>query len=382
MPPVHDDDSPLRVLAITGNAIVGGMESVVLRLAQRLPKKSFRLTALCPFESAFTAALRDCGTALHVVPLGEDLRWHAIQFAVALVREHDVDIVHAHMPAAHALGVLCGRITHTPVLATIHAMHLSMWDLEAHRLAHSHLCVVSEAARVHALSVGVARERLTVIRNGVDSERFVPRAHGAPRDPNRAVIGYVGRLSPEKHPALFLRTAALVLARLPKTRFVVIGDGPLRSDLETLATRLSIRHAVAFEGECDDMPARYQAFDMLLLTSWHEGTPLVVLEAMASGLPVVATEVGGVPELVVSGKTGWLATPGDEVDMAAHVIALLQAPDTMRRFGEAARVRAKSMFSLDEQVERTAALLRSLVNEGGELHSTTGSVRAFNTRAM
>jgi glycosyltransferase involved in cell wall biosynthesis len=363
MPPTPDDGAPLRVLVATGNAIVGGMESAVLRLAQRLPRKAFRLTALCPFESPFTQALRATDVTVHVVPMGEKLRWHAIQFAVGLVREHAIQVIHAHMPAAHAVGALAGRITHTPVLATIHAMHLSMWDLEVHRLALTHLCVVSEAARTHALAVGVAPARLTVIRNGVDSERFVPRADGARSDAQGPVVGYVGRLSPEKHPALFLHAAALVHARLPQVRFVVIGDGPLRGDLEALAARLRIADAVTFAGECDDMPARYRALDIMLSTSWHEGTPLAVLEAMAAGLPVVATDVGGIPELVVSGTTGWLTPAGDEAEMAQRTLALLCAPATMQRFGRAARERVRTLFALDEQVLQTGALLTRLARE-------------------
>jgi glycosyltransferase involved in cell wall biosynthesis len=267
------------------------------------------------------------------------------------------------MPAAHAVGALAARMARTPVLATIHAMHLSMWDLEVHRLARTHLCVVSEAARAHALSVGVEAARLTLIRNGVDGVRFAPCSTRV-RDGDR-VVGYVGRLSPEKNPALFLRTAALVLARRPQTRFAVIGDGPMRAELEALAGELAIRHAVAFEGECEDMPERYRGLDLLLATSWHEGTPLAVLEAMASALPVVATDVGGVPELVVSGVTGWLAPPGDEGTLAERVVALLQSRDTMRRFGEAARVRATTSFSLDDQVRRTATLLHALAHADG-----------------
>ena len=371
LPARDDDDAPLRVLAITGNAIVGGMESAVLRLAENLPARSFRLTALCPFESAFTAALRRRDVAVHVAPISETLRWHAVQFAAQLVRERDIDVVHTHMPAAHAIGALAARITRTPILATIHAMHLSMRDLEVHRLARTHLCVVSEAARAHALSVGVDPAHLAMIRNGVDGKRFTPREMYT-RDGD-AVVGYVGRLSPEKNPALFLKTAALVLARLPRTRFVVIGDGPLRGELEALAVRLRIRHAVAFEGECDDMPACYRGLDMLLLTSWHEGTPLAVLEAMACGLPVVATDVGGVAEIVVSGATGWLAAPDDDAALAERTITLLQSRVVMRGFGEAARTRALTTFSLDEQVRRTGALLRALAQADGRRPSRPAS---------
>lgn len=376
-PPAPDDgDAPLRVLTITGNAIVGGMEMAVLRLAERLPRDLYRLSALCPFESGFTSALRACGVAVHVVAMGEQLRWQSIQYAASLVREHDIDVIHAHMPIAHAVAGLAGCSTRTPVLATIHAMHVAMRDLEVHRLAGTHLCVVSEAARAHALAIGVRPARITVIRNGVDSERFVPRSDAAVRAPGGPMIGYVGRLSPEKHPALFLRAAALVHARLPDARFVMIGDGPLRPSLETLAASLSIGEALTFAGECADMPARYSSLDLLLLTSWHEGTPLAVLEAMACGVPVIATEVGGVPELVVAGTTGWLTAAGDEVQMAARVVELLQAPDAMRRFAAAGRERARTCFALDEQVSRTGALLRRIAQATRKLRGNPATRRA------
>ena len=365
-PTLTDNDAALRVLVVTGNAIVGGMETTVLRLAERLPQHRFLLTALCPFESAFTSALRERGIGVHIAPMGETLRWHSIQFAAGLAREHAIQVIHAHMPAAHAVAGVAGRITHVPVLASIHSMHLSMWDLEVHRLAGTHLCVVSEAARAHALAIGVSPAQMTVIRNGVDSERFMPHARttAAPGHSQAgATIGYVGRLSQEKHPALFLRAAALVHARMPGARFVIIGDGPLRRELEALAATLALEGVVTFAGECADMPARYPVLDLLLLTSWHEGTPLAVLEAMACGVPVIATHVGGVPELVASGTTGWLTPPGDEAQMAARTVELLQAPETLRRFGAAARERARTRFSLDEQVERTGALLQALARE-------------------
>ena len=166
-----------------------------------------------------------------------------------------------------------------------------MWDLEVHRLGGTHSCFVSEAARAHALAVGVHAARMTVIRNGVDTETFRPRTDARVGE---LVVGYAGRLSPEKNPALFVRVAARLRAQGSPARFVVIGDGPMRGELETLSDALAVRDAITFAGECRDMPARYRALDLLLLTSWHEGTPLALLEAMASGVPVVATDVGGV----------------------------------------------------------------------------------------
>ena len=374
-----DSAAPLRVLVVTGNAIVGGMESAVLRLCERLPPAAFELYALVPFESAFTQALRECGVRVHVAPIGDKLRWHAIQYAASLVREHDIDVIHAHLPAAHVVAALAGSVTRTPVLATIHAMHLSMWDLEVHRLAGTHLCFVSEAARAHALAVGVQPARIRVIRNGVDVGRFTPRT--APRASSAApVVGYVGRLSPEKHPAMFLRAAARIHAAMPGARFVVVGDGPLRKELEALAATLGIHAFVTFAGECTDMPARYRALDLMLLTSWHEGTPLAILEALASGVPVIATDVGGVAELIVAGTTGALVPPGDDARMAERACEMLASLDVLVRMGERGREHVRAHFSLDAQVRATAALLRDVAQAANQ--PATGSTRAFITRAM
>ena len=364
-----DSERPLRVLVVTANAIVGGMESAVLRLAARLARPACELIALCPFESAFTAALRECGVPVSIAPIGDRLRWHAIQYAAGLVREREIDVIHAHLPAAHAVAALAGSVTHTPVLATIHAMHLSMWDLEVHRLGGTHLCFVSEAARAHALAVGVQAARMTVIRNGVDTETFRPRTDACAE--RELVVGYVGRLSPEKNPALFVRVAARLRAQGAPARFVVIGDGPMRRELEALADALALRDAITFVGECRNMPARYRALDLLLLTSWHEGTPLALLEAMASGVPVVATDVGGVAELIVAGSTGCLAPAGDEVRLTELASTLLQDRETLDRYGRAAREHARTHFSIDEQVRRTSALLHEIARGAPRARSHT-----------
>jgi glycosyltransferase involved in cell wall biosynthesis len=357
------DDSalrPLRVLVVAGNGIVGGMESAIARLVERLSPTAFSLVALCPFEGPFTARLREHGIPVQICAMGEKLRWHSVQRAVSLAREHDVQVIHAHMGPAHVIAGLAGRAARTPVLATVHSMHLSMLDLEVHRLAATHLCVVSEAARAHALAVGAASGRLSVIRNGVDADEFTPRSTGDRVDSDALTVGFVGRLSAEKNPELFVRTAALIHANLPSARFVVIGDGPLRAELYALARALRITDAVTFAGECDGMPERYRTLDVVLCTSWHEGTPLAVLEAMATALPVVATDIGGNPELVAAGVTGWLTPPGDEVAMANRTLSLL-ADDALRaRFGAAARARVVTEFSMDDYVARTGALLKEV----------------------
>ena len=370
-------DAPLCVLEILSNAIVGGMETAVLRLVSRLPRSAYRVLALCPFHSAVTAALAEVVEAVHVAPMGEQLRWHTIQHAAVVVRQAQVDVIHAHLWTAHRLAALVGRLTRTPVLATAHGMHVTMQDLEAHLLGDTHLCLVSEAARAHAVAVGARPQRVHVVRNGVDTAQFTPqRRNDATAD---VVIGYVGRLSPEKNPQLFVRAAARVARQCPRARFVVVGDGPLRAELEGVARDLGLGDAIRFEGIRDDMPGVYARLDVLALTSWHEGTPLVLLEAMASGIPVVATSVGGVPELIEADVTGLLSRPGDDVALATALLDLARDPARRARLGAGARARACTHFALAPQVDATAALLRAVASERAGAARTHGAIRAVRS---
>lgn len=353
-------DSPLTVLEVVGNAIVGGMETAVLRLVQGLPRADFRIHVLCPFRSAFTDALAPHVEAVHVAPMDAQLRWHTVQRAVGIVREAQVDVVHAHLWTAHLMAALAGRLCGVPVLATAHGMHVTMADLEAHLLGGTHLCLVSEAARAHALAAGADPARVHVVRNGIDVASF-PR-----RGVSRAMpltIGYVARLSTEKNPELFVRAAARVHRECPAVRFVIVGDGPLRGGLAALAHGLGLEHALRFEGIRQDMPDVYATLDVLALTSWHEGTPLALLEAMASGVPVVATSVGGVPELVVVGTSGLLTPPGDDAALAHALLTLVRDAPLRARLGAGARTRVAHEFALSRQLDATAALLRGLARE-------------------
>jgi glycosyltransferase involved in cell wall biosynthesis len=373
--------APLRVLVIVSNAIVGGMETCVLRLAERLSPAEFELHVLAPFASPFTERIAPWVASVHHAPMGEPMPWHTLQLAVGLVRRARIDLIHSHLWTGHALAALVGRVTATPVLATVHSMHVSMLDLEAHRLGGTHLCVVSEAAHAHALAIGIAPERITRIYNGVDVDVFVPRgaaatpAHADTAGPAGVVddalapaaarlgiapggcvtIGYVGRFSVEKNPQLFVRAAARVRRQVPDARFVMVGDGPLRADLEVQAQRLGVSDVLAFAGERDDMPAVYPLLDVLALTSWHEGTPLVLLEAMACAVPVVATSVGGVPELVCVGATGTLVPEGDEGPLGDALVTLARDPALRARYGMAARQRAVPSTTSYHRVENPAS---------------------------
>jgi glycosyltransferase involved in cell wall biosynthesis len=371
---MHHDTPPLvrapgriHVLEVVGNAIAGGMETYVERLVENLPPERFSFTALCPFESPFTERLRARDVEVLVTPMPDDPTWSSIQMACAMVKAGAIDLLHAHLPNAHALAGIVGRLTGRPVLATLHGHRVGVLDLEVHRSAGTHLSVVCRQSYFHALGLGVTAGQLSCNPNGVDTEIFAPRPR--PADGLRArlgipadapVIGFLGRLSPEKGPEVFLRAALVAQAKLPAAHFVFVGEGPLAPALRESIARYRMDDRVHLAGLRRDVAQVLNELDVLVSSSHSEAMPLAVMEAMASGLPVVATRVGGVPDMIDHGESGWLVAPNDFEDIAARLQQILATPGELARMSAAARRRAVGKMSLADSVDRMAQLMGRL----------------------
>jgi glycosyltransferase involved in cell wall biosynthesis len=357
----------IHVLEVVGNAIVGGMETYVERLVEHLPAERFAITALCPFESPFTERLRARDVEVLVTPMPDDPPWSSIQMTCAMIKAGAIDVLHAHLPNAHALAGIAGRLTGKPVLATLHGHRVGVLDLEIHRNAGTHLSVVCRQSYFHALGLGVSAGQLSCNPNGVDTEAFRPRARPADRiraalriPASARVVGFLGRLSPEKGPEVFLRAALLASSRLPDTHFVLVGDGPLGPALREMIVRLQLADRVHLAGLRRDVAAVLNDMDVLVSSSHSEAMPLAVMEAMASGLPVVATRVGGVPDMIDQGESGWLVAPNDFDEIATRLVRILATPGELERMGRAARARAVDKMALTDSVDGIAQLLTRL----------------------
>lgn len=358
----------IHVLEVIGNAIVGGMETYVERLVKNLPRERFAVTALCPFESQFTQRLRALDVEVLVTPMPDDPPWSSIQMTCSMIRTGAIDLLHAHLPNAHVLAGIAGRLTGKPVLATLHGHKVGVLDLEVHRSAGTYLSVVCRQSYFHALGLGVSAGQLSCNPNGVDTEAFRPRPRpeqglrtslGIPS--SARLVGFLGRLSPEKGPDVFLRAALLVHSKLDDVHFVFVGDGPLAPTLRESITRLKLEDRVHLAGLRRDVPAVLNDLDVLVSSSHSEAMPLAVMEAMASGLPIVATRVGGVPDLIEHGDSGWLVMPNDFEDIATRLQQMLGTPGELARMSTAARQRAVDTMSLSDTVEKMAALMSRLV---------------------
>ena len=197
----------------------------------------------------------------------------------------------------------------------------------------------------HSVDEGIAAARLVTVRNGIDLARF---AYNGPAPHGPAVI--VARLAPEKDHATLLRALAIAAAAEPDFRLEIAGDGPCRADLHALAASLGVTRSVRFLGRVDDIPALLERAGLLVLSSRLEGISLTLLEAMARGLPVVATRVGGNVEVVADGETGLLVPAASPPELAAAMLLLWRDPEWSRCLGMAGRARAEEQFDIRKTV--------------------------------
>ena len=310
-----------------------------------------------------------------------------------IVLRHDINLVHSHDHKSNLFTFLLRRWLwrrQLSLVSTAHAWVLIGLKGEIYRRLDlslmrrfDHLIAVSHATKDEMVHAGLPADLVSVIHNGIDTDAWVPnRASGSLRDELNLgqafpVIGYVGRIMPEKDLETWLRAAALVAKKYPQARFVLVGegkDGATLGQLEQLAAELGIRDRIYFPGYRSDLLPVYAAFDLFLLTSRREGLPNSILEAMAMGLPVVTADVGGVKELVVDGETGYVLPRGDAEGMARSLTTLVEDGSSRKRMGAAGRTRVEREFSFSTRLQRIEALYEQIL--GVRHHPAVGVERA------
>jgi sugar transferase (PEP-CTERM/EpsH1 system associated) len=358
---------PLLVAHVIYRLDYGGLENGVVNLVNRIPADRYRQAIVC------------------LAGVGQEFRRR--------IRREDVEVVCLDKrpgkdPAAYGrmwrvLRRLRPTIVHTRNLGTVDMQWVALaagvprrvhgehgWEASDPRgldprslrirracrpAVHRYVPMSLDLARWLEVAVHVRPSRIRQAYNGVDTERFRPST-GVESARETIRIGTVGRLDPVKNHAALLRAVRVLLDRHPGLdavlRLTVVGDGPQRGVLESLTGELGLLRCVEFTGTRDDTASIMRSFDVFVLPSVNEGISNTILEAMASGLPVLAARVGGNPELVVHGKTGLLYEPAAEDGLVAGLSRYLDEPDLRRAHGAAGRQRARDNFSLDAMVQR------------------------------
>lgn len=385
---------PVRVLRIITRLNIGGPAIHTILLTQGLDDAAFQSTLVAgttaPHEGDFTAMARARGVRPIVVPeLGREISATddlvALARMVQIIRRQQPEVVHTHMAKAGTLGRLAARLCGVPLVVHTYHGHVfhgyfgprktrAFLAIERALAAMTdRIVVVGDSQRDEIAGYGVApRAKLVPIRLGLELEPFLTaeRHRGELRRelgiPDTApVVGIVARLVPIKAHEHFFQAARAVQASYPDTRLLVVGDGERRSELEATVARLGLRASTHFLGWRRDLPRVYADMDVVALTSLNEGSPVVLIEALAAARPVVGTAVGGVPEVVIDNHTGLTVPPGEPAALSDAVLRLLRDRALADRLGMAGRAHVYPRYDAARLVQDMRLLyLRELAARG------------------
>lgn len=285
-------------------------------------------------------------------------------------RKNRLDIIHAHVPAGAIAGVMAGKTLGLPIVTTIHTLYFKVRGFTEEmpplskymekfivKLPHDKIIAVSRVIAKQLKGLGIAAEKIEIIPNGVNLRMFNPKASSVRHRlgiKDGSVVSFFGRLWKVKGVEFLIKAVPLIVEKIPNAKFLIIGDGPQKESLMKLADDLNVSKYVKFcrSISYSEMPAYIKASDCVVLPSLMEGLPITALEAMGCGVPVIATRVGGTPEVVEDGKNGFLIEPRRPKSIAEKLIQLLKDEKLRKRMGEAGRKFAEK-FDWDVIAGRT-----------------------------
>lgn len=352
----------MNIMEIVSGADINGAVVHCLLLTRELARRGHRMTLVCRPGAWIATQLR--GAPVEIIE--SDLRrWPPgeLRRIAAIARAQGIDILHTHMSRAHFFGILLRWLSGVPSVATAHNRYIQL-----HWMFNDRVIAVSEATgRFHRTHNFVRRARLDVIHNFVDYHRFCD-VSAEKRGVMRAafnvpaaclLIGSIGDVIPAKGLIHVVRALPKIRSTIAAAQLLVVGGGPAayRAHVEREARQLGVGSMITWAGRRTDIADIMAGLDVFVLPSLEENFPLVTAEAMAAGLPVVATAVGGLPECVSADESGLLVPPADGEALADALIRLLRDAPLRRQLGDAARRRVRERFSLETQVPRIEAAL-------------------------
>ncbi|GAA4448293.1 glycosyltransferase [Novipirellula rosea] len=390
VPPRHKE-GPLRCLFVITSMPVGGAETLLVNLMRRMDPQVMIPEVVCLKEAGPLGEQIASEFKVHTHLLSSKYDLRVLPRLVHLMYRRWIDVV-VTVGAGDKMfwGRVAAKIAGVPVIAS--ALHSTGWPDGVGRLNRRLTCITDAFIAV-ADSHGefltsferFPASKVNVIRNGVDCDRFRGSATarqslrnqlGIPSD--APVVGLVAALRSEKNHAMFLKTAAMIRdqnrdSRLGDTHWVLVGDGPERAAIEMLRDKLNLGSQVHLLGTRHDTPELVAGMDVFALTSLNEASPVSILESLACGVPVVATDVGSISESVIEGVTGHLVPSEDVSAMAAAVSRLLNDPAAARQMGENGRDRVVATGSLDSMVRGYESLATRLYDSKVLPHSKSSS---------
>jgi len=353
---------PRRVLHIIDSLHLGGAQEVVLNLATCGSTRFQHEVAAMHGRGIYWDRIRQAGVKVHSLSPHKFLPFYLASILWRILSNRP-DVLHCHLIPSNIIAKPMGALLRVPVVINHDHTNdtrreqsalLRGLDRFSNRFA-THIVAVSASCREFLIRrESISPQDVTLVPNAIDLTRFSPsdsgkseaRAHLGLVDTKKIVAG-VGRLNPQKNFSLFLEIAAHLLSRFPDIHFLLAGDGPEDRMLRDKARELGIGHCVTFLGYVADSRQVYQAADVLLMPSCYEGLPMTLLESMAMGLPVVASKLDGIAEVIEDGCEGFLVPPEDTALFVERTAALLEDEALVKRIATNARAKIEAQFSVE-----------------------------------
>jgi glycosyltransferase involved in cell wall biosynthesis len=376
-----------KVLHLRSSSGFHGPERQMLQLAKHMKRESFQVEMLVLY--------RRTGAMPLIHPLVERARNHGVEaeqlegkaklsptditYVTQRLSRGQFSLIHTHGYKANILGVIAAKLAGVKSVVTVHlhtetSYRLRLYkviDLLALRFFHK-VIAVSESLRQYLIVAGLSPKKVITVHNAIDLEIFTSSVsfhnnkalieNQLEIGSDQNIVSIIGRLTSQKGHRYFLESAGRVLEVFPEARFLIIGDGPLREELEGLSLSLGIAQAVRFLGYRQDVATLMSMSDVIVMPSLREGLPYVLLEALALARPVVGTPVGGIPEVVKHGETGFLVPPKDSESLAEAVIQILRNPKEAAKLGERGRELVSREFNVETMVRKTAAVYTEVLS--------------------
>ncbi len=366
----------MRIMYIIDSLKVGGAEMLLLAMV-RSYHKDHDVSVVYFTHGPLYDDMAAMGIKIHrISTLGiKDPR--VMPRLITLISQEKPDVVHTHLSKSDFSGIMAAAIAGVPVrISSIHNVDpwrekwylnafMRQWMSSCHRMI-----AVTEDVRQYVLeTTKYPADKLLTIPNGVDMNRFDPQnvqaldksAWGI--EPDSLTVGMIGRLEEQKGHHILLKTAAIVTQAVPNARFVMVGDGPLRPDLEKQRDDLGLQGKAVFTGILRDIPGVLATLDVVTFSSLWEGLPVALLEAMSMGKPLVSTAVGGIPDVIIEGQNGMLVPKENPEALAEKLITVLKDPALANHLGAAARKTIEERYSSETMHHRILELYQSILQE-------------------
>ena len=364
----------MRILEITDAKGWSGGAQQALFLSRGLKEKGHDVILACWNDSEIKKRAIDERIPVATVKMRQEYDVFAILELKRIIEKHKIDIVHAHHPKAHSLGLAASVLSKVPVFLftrrVVFPIRKSLFSQIKYKSKRiDKIIAVSKGVKTILVEYGIAHKRIEVIYSSTDLARFnskinpgkIKEEFNIPDD--FSVVGLIGNFSYYKGHTFFLEAIPLILKQIPKTKFILAGRDTDKEELKNLVVKLGISQNTILAGFRRDVPEILAVTDLTVNTSLQEGFAGTIRESLAMAKPVVATNIGGNPEMVLNNKNGLLIPPKDAGALAEGVIKLLSNKEILRKLGEEGCRLVKEKFSVETMVTRTEKLYENLLNK-------------------